>query len=716
MSVRIGIDVGGTFTDAVAIDNQTQELLGLVKVPTSHQADEGVALGIIDALEQLMSSLGIEAKEVAFLAHGTTQATNALLEGDVAEVGVVGMGQGLERLKARQDTRIDKIEVAPEKYVRTGHCFVNTGEPNFEIILEECIQGLRSRGFGVVVAAEPYSVDNPTNENLVLETATDLNIPATATHEISKLYGLKIRTRTAVINGSILPKMMETANMTEASINRAGIKAPLMVMRCDGGVMNMAEVRKRPIMTFLSGPAAGVAGALMYERVTDGIFLEVGGTSTDISAIHHGQVMMKFAEVGGHKTYLNSLDVRTVGIAGGSMVRVHNGTIKDVGPRSAHVAGMGYATLADPKELVDAKVSFVKPCPGDPEDYLVLINGAGRAFALTVTCAANYLGLVNEDDYAKGNQESARIAFEVAAREFSREPWELAEAVMEIGSEKCVGIIQNLMTEYDLDAKLAELVGGGGGCSALVPYLARKMGLRYRIARNCEVISSIGVAVAMVRDVVERTIPNPGKDDILKVRREAEEAVRRAGAKEETIEVQVQIETDRNLVRAIAIGSTELKEKDIKQQVKGVDELRVEAAEYLRLEENHVALAGSTGYLFAFLGKEEKKSFFGLRKICETPLRVLNGDGVVRLQMNQAEVETCKLRELTKTLDEGINRRTFYGDGGAEIPDIFILCGARLLDLSGLLDREQVVSVARVELDGYEPDEDTVLIYGRRGG
>ena len=196
--------------------------------------------------------------------------------------------------------------------------------------------------------------------------------------------------------------MMETANMTEGAVKESGIRKPLMIMRCDGGVMSIDEVRKRPILTMLSGLAAGVAGALMYEKITDGIFLEAGGTSTDISVIKDGKVMIKNAQIGGQKLYLTSLDVRTLGVAGGSMIVVEDGKLVDVGPRSAHIANKSYEVFAEPKKIVSPKIKLVAPREEDKPNYAVIECENGESYALTLAGAANILGYVGEGDYAHG--------------------------------------------------------------------------------------------------------------------------------------------------------------------------------------------------------------------------------------------------------------------------------------------------------------------------
>ena len=262
----------------------------------------------------------------------------------------------------------------------------------------------------MIVATDSFSVDNPENELLVMEAAQKMGVPATGGHEISKLYGLTIRTRTAVINAGILPKMLETANMTEASVRKAGIEAPLMIMRGDGGVMDVTEMRKRPILTMLSGPSATVAGALMYLRVSDGVFFEVGGTSTNIGVIRNGKPTIKSAEVGGHRTYVSSLDIRVLGVAGGSLVRVQGKEVVDVGPRSAHIAGLPYSAFATAEEIEEPRLVFVQPKADDPADYVAVKTKSGRRYAITNTCAANVLGLARPEWYSHGNAEAARRA------------------------------------------------------------------------------------------------------------------------------------------------------------------------------------------------------------------------------------------------------------------------------------------------------------------
>ena len=216
--VRIGIDVGGTFTDAVVIDNATHEIVAKTKIPTTHHDRRGVAAGIVLAIEKVLTENNIDPDDVVFIAHGTTQATNALLEGDVATVGIVGMGKGLEGLRAQKETDIGSIELAPDKFLHVSQTYLDTAKWSDDDIAS-AVKGLKEKGAEVIVASEAYSVDDPTNEKRVIEIANNCGMPATGGYEISQLYGLLARTRTAAVNAALIPKMMETADMTENSVD-----------------------------------------------------------------------------------------------------------------------------------------------------------------------------------------------------------------------------------------------------------------------------------------------------------------------------------------------------------------------------------------------------------------------------------------------------------------------------------------------------------------
>jgi N-methylhydantoinase A len=713
MKVRIGIDVGGTFTDAAVINNDTYELIGSIKVPTTHSASEGVAAGIVDVLNKIMTEYSIKPQDVHFIAHGTTQATNALLEGDVAKVGILTLGSGFEGMKSKSDTFMGDIELAPNKFLITANEFVSLkSNDDLSEKLNETINLLIEQGCESLVAAEAFSVDNPENENKVVLLSKEKGVPATATSDISKLYGLKVRTRTAVVNASILPKMLETANMTESSIKNAGIESPLMVMRCDGGVMNVEEVRNRPILTILSGPAAGVAGALMYEKLTDGIFFEVGGTSTDISCVKDGKVMVKYAEVGGHKTYLNSLDVRTVGIGGGSMVQIKDSQAVDSGPRSAHIAGLDYDCYGNEEDVVNPVLKTIRPKPSDPEyGYVECSNG--KRFCFTVAGAANILGYVKESDYAYGNVETAKKVWKPLAEAMNLTVEEVAKKVLYFAAVKNSKVVNDLVKDYNLDVRTTTFIGGGGGAAAVVPHLAQHMGFKQRIAKNAPVISTIGVALAMVREMVERVIAHPSEEDILSVRREAEVAVVKAGASPETVEIQVEVDTQRNVVRATAIGTTEMRSKDLLNRTISKDAVLEIVADNLNVSVNELVIDGETELMYAVIHKNTTKKF-GLFKSVKNNMRLVDNEGVIRLQKNNANVRECLNENAVKMLKDILNEYTEYNDGGAQLPNIYIIAGKKIIDVSGLSNEGQVLSLASVELKSFEPQTKLIMISTNR--
>lgn len=715
MKVRIGIDVGGTFTDAAAINNDTFELIGSVKVPTTHTAKEGVAAGIVQVLHKVMEQCEIRPEDVAFIAHGTTQATNALLEGDVVKVGIVTLGSGLQGAKSKSDTVMGKIELARGKFLETENRFVgtDTSADEFRNNVVAAIRELKQAGCKSIVAAEAFSVDDPQNENFVMEQCADLGLPCTATNDISKLYGLKIRTRTAVINASILPKMLETADMTEQSIKQAGIKAPLMVMRCDGGVMTVDEVRRRPILTILSGPAAGVAGALMYEKLTDGLFFEVGGTSTDISCVTDGKVIVKYAEVGGHKTYLNSLDVHTVGIGGGSMVQIENGKAVDVGPRSAHIAGLEYEVYTESENIADPVLRTVRPTASDPE-YAYIECSNGKKYALTLSGAGNLCGYVKDGDYAFGNVEAARKAWKPLADSMKITVEEAAKKVLSFAAAKNSAVASQLMETYKLDPRTTVFIGGGGGSAAVVPHLAETMKLKCRMAHNAPVISTIGVALAMVRDTVERTIANPTEQDIVNVRREAERQAIKSGAAAGTVEVSVEVDTQRNLVRAVAVGTTELRTKDRSGKVLSREQLLELAAESFGVGAGELEVTAENGSIFAVQCHLEKKRLFGLFKSRKSPLRLIDDEGVIRLQKQDAHVRGCTVADWEDAVRYFLKEMTEYNDGGAQYPNLYVAFGKRIIDLSGLRDEAQVLSLGNVELARAMKDERLIVVSTKR--
>ncbi|MBN1540532.1 hydantoinase [candidate division KSB1 bacterium] len=713
--IKIGIDVGGTFTHAVAVDAETLTVVAKALLPTTHTASEGVARGVVEVMKKLLHEGNIDVDQVALIAHSTTQATNALLEGDVAAVGIVGLGRGLEAARVRRETRIGDIELASGRFIRTFYRFIDSGKKPESSEILSALRELQGEGAQAIVASESFGVDNPENEEQVIACAREIGLPATAASQISQLYGLKIRTRTAVINASMLPKMLETVNMTEKSVRAAGIQAPLMVMRSDGGIMDIEEMRRRPILTMLSGPAAGVAAALMYARISDGIFIEVGGTSSDISAIRNGRPIVKSARIGNHRLYIRTLDVRTEGIAGGSMPRLRDGQLIDVGPRSAHIAGAQYPAFSNLDKQSLLQVKTVQPLPNDPDDYVQIVDRSdSQVYTLTPTDAANALDWIPVDGYGRGNLTAIFSVLERVADKIGSEPLQLAKNLLQIACSKVIAVVEALCKEYKFDRELLRLVGGGGGASAIVPFTAQQMGLDYVIADNSEVISAIGAALGIIRDSIERTIINPSEKDLLQLRQRAIESVQKMGALPDSIQVTIDVDRQTKRVIATATGASEMRFRELGKEPLQESELQSLAAESLKCEPDAVECVGKTALLTVWNTRKIKRRLWGLLHQESNPLRVLDSEGIIRLQLSNADVWQSTAQESQKIILKAIDLLTAYGDAGALLPDIFILYGRKVVDLGGLVEKKQVLALTEIECRDLNPDEPLVVIAAAR--
>lgn len=698
-SIRMGIDVGGTHTKAVAIDNSTYKIIGKSSVKTTHDSKDGVAVGVVNAFLNCLKENNIDPSEVIFVAHSTTQATNALLEGDVANVGVIGISNGgLEAFLAKRQTKIKDIDLGTGRIIKIFNSFIKRKELTEENI-KKVINELEQKGAKVVVASKAFGVDDFTDEEKVQKVAESKGIATTIASDITKLYGLTRRTRTAAINASILPKMLETAEKTEMSVRKANVKVPLMIMRGDGGVMDIAEMKKRPVLTMLSGPAASVMGSLMYLRASNGVYFEVGGTSTNIGVIKNGRPAIDYSVLGGHKTYINSLDVIVLGVAGGSMVRLNKNGIVDVGPRSAHIAGLDYAVFTDISEIEEPELELYSPKDGDPNDYVAIKLKSGKRVTITNSCAANVLGLINENHFSYGNVESARKAMKPLADYTGKTIEELAKEILEKSYLKIKPVIEHLAEKYKLDYEQISLVGVGGGASSLLPYCAEKMNLKYNIPEHAEVISSIGVALAMVRDVVERVIPNPTPEDIKNIKKEVYMKAIESGAEPSSIEIHVDIDSQTSKVIAIALGSTEVKTADLLKECDYDEALKI-ASDDMKEKKDNVKLISKNNNFYVFATDNNERN----------NIRIIDKKGFIKVQRKYGLSELVKVHQVFDYIDYLWETLAVYTADAILRPDLYILIGAKIMDYSGTIDFEQLKILISLEIEDLDGDEELIVV------
>ena len=702
---KLGIDVGGTFTDAVLIDSATLKIVDKSKILTTHSHKNGVAEGVVNAIDDIIKRNKIKSDQIQFIAHGTTQATNALLEGDVAKVGVIGIVRSSDKLFVKPQIRMRNIPLGNNKFIHVYTEFIDVNQLSTNLI-DSAVKKLKSKGVETFAASQPFSVDEPAAEKFVMARLYELGENVTSGHYVSSLYGLQTRTKTAVVNASLLPKMIETADMTQNAIMRIGIKKELMIMRSDGGVMSITEVKKRPILTMLSGLAAGVAGALMYSKLSDGIFFEVGGTSIDISAVKNGKVLTRNATIGKMRTSVDALDIRTLAIAGGSMIKLKDGKVSDVGPRSAHIAKLEYEAFSDLPAKDKLKVTLLQPTKEDAKEYAVLTDGK-NSWAYTLAGAANYLGFVPKEDYAKGKDKEVLKAWEVLGKHLNQDPKAVAEQVMNIALAKVEKVVNELIKTYKLNKNIIKFIGGGGSAAVTTFSLGKKMGIPAEVAKDAPYISTIGVALAMVKDVIKRNIVNPTETDIKKIKNEAVAKVIALGANPSTIEVDIEVDKKKNIVVATATGSTEIEDD---KKVSGFSDEEI----VTQLKRDHRSL---TNHKFVkkndyckILNIELTKKVLGFKRVVNL-LKIYSPSGAILFQGENYTLKNSNPSVVVSDVAQIIEDFSSFDAGFLKLPEIRVIIGHRVLNLTQLHDENIIKSILELEVSEHKEIQDITIIY-----
>jgi N-methylhydantoinase A/oxoprolinase/acetone carboxylase beta subunit len=675
--LRIGVDVGGTFTKAVAVSSPPLEVHARVSVPTTHGKQAGVAEGVAAALRALIAQLGTRRSEVELVAFSTTQAMNALLEGDVGMVGVVGLGYRPQLRVARKRTRVGEIRLAPGRTLRTLQAFVDASAGVSAAACAEALDDVVARGATAVAVSGAFAVDTPEDEEKFVRAARTRGLPACAGHELTGAYGLETRTLTAAINASILPIVERTAAMVEEALAEAQLDVPLLVLRGDGGSMSSERFRDQPSLTIGSAPAAGVAAVLHELRLTDAIVVECGGTSTNVSVVRGGRAQLRSLRVMRQPTFIRSVDSWVVGAAGGSLALMGRRGVSDVGPRSAHIAGLPYASFATPEELEGAELALVAPRVGDPEAY-GCVDAAGGRFALTATCAAIALGLVPAAAYPGSSREAALAAFAPLAARLRRTPNEAARAVLDAATRKIAAVASEAAKHYKLPADVPLIALGGAG-AALVPQVAGLLGRPSVLPDHAELLSAVGAAVSLVRAEVVRTAG--AGVDLIDLSHAAERACIDAGAAPSTVTVETKVDNEANVVRAAATGSVALQAGAAEHHDATDDEREVAAATALDVGREHVQVVTQSEYYRVYSGN-------GTGGVA-----VVDRFGAIALA-EEGRIVTGAAPSFLSELEDAVLAASRQLGVATLLPRVSILAGSRMLDLSGAHTLGEIAAAA----------------------
>jgi N-methylhydantoinase A len=493
---RIGIDVGGTFTDLVAID--AGGLTTLAKVPST---PDDPSRGVLDGLAQLSERLGRDRADLLSrtvrIVHGTTVATNVLLERKGAKVALLtteGHRDVIEMREGLKDDRYNLRLPPPEQLVpRRLRLPVRErlrADGRIEVpldpaSLDRAIATLPDERVEAVAVCYLHAWRDPRHEEATREALARAlpGIYVSLSSEVLPQIKEYERVSTTVVNAYVGPAMSRYLARLDRSLAEAGYQGPTLIIQSHGGVAPISEAGRLAAGGVLSGPAGGVAGSVHAGRLTGDknlIPFDMGGTSTDISLIVEGEAALATnRRIGGHRIALNSLDIVSIGAGGGSIARVDAGGILRVGPESAGAA------------------------PG-PACY-----GQGGE-AATVTDANLVLGYLDPDNFLGGERrldaDAAGRAVDAVAAALGIDRVAAAHGIHRIINTTMAEGVRLVSVRRGVDPRRFALFAFGGAAGLHATDIARQLGLgRVIVPRVAAVLSAWGMLATDLRFEVSRS-------------------------------------------------------------------------------------------------------------------------------------------------------------------------------------------------------------------
>lgn len=381
-TLLLGIDTGGTYTDAVVYDEHTSTVVVTAKAPTTHH---DLSIGIRGAIDAVLDAGSIDPALVELVSLSTTLATNALVEGRGRPVGtaVIGFDAGVvERAGLAEALAGD-----PVVFLDGGH------DPHGSAVAPLDLGALATWADQIAdevdafAVTSQFSVRNPEHELAAASLLRErTGRPVTSSHQLSAQLNGPRRAVTAVLNARLIAIIHELVGTTERTLVEHGIHAPLMVVRGDGSLVSARFVGERPIETILSGPAASLVGAAHLTGLADAIISDIGGTTTDIAVLRGGvpAINPHGATVGGHRTMVAAVDMATHGLGGDSEVRHDDraaGAVLLIGPR--RIVPISALALTEPAAVLDMLERQLGADVPTDTDTLVLLRTEATHRTLT---------------------------------------------------------------------------------------------------------------------------------------------------------------------------------------------------------------------------------------------------------------------------------------------------------------------------------------------